>query len=72
MILKTIKTLSIIVAALSLSCFVALRAVAVLDAPDQHVSYSTKKCVKIVTIDGQELPCSAAKNFKYLNHVWVQ
>lgn len=43
-----------------------------LDAPDVHVSYTTKQCVRIVTIQGQKLPCSEKANFKWLNYIWVE
>lgn len=43
-----------------------------LDAPEVHVSYTTKQCVRIVTIQGQKLPCSEKTKFKWLNYIWVE
>lgn len=43
-----------------------------LDAPEVHVSYTTKQCVRIVTIQGKKLPCSEKTKFKWLNYIWVE
>lgn len=43
-----------------------------LDAPELHQSWSTKKCVRIVTIKGEHLPCSDKTKFTFLRHVWIK
>ncbi len=43
---------------------------AALDAPDVHISYTTKKCVRIIDENG-ERPCPKELPAKY-HRVWVE
>lgn len=46
--------------------------VSCLTEPEVHVSYSTKKCVRIISYKGEELPCSELKKFSRYERVWVE
>ena len=42
-----------------------------LDMPDVHKSYRTQQCVRVVTADGEELPCPKILPDRY-HLVWVE
>lgn len=69
---RFIKGLAAGTAALGLIGFAGASCINYLTAPEVHMSYSTKKCVKLVDYQGNDLPCSEAKNYKMTLHVWVQ